>query len=396
MPFALRYQPVKSFYLLGVSLYLILVKLPFWTLRYLRPSWRPVPAWSLSRMLIVKSLGVMVTAMFNTSFDPFKIAPESEGPPEESGLVWIEPKEELVVGDIKRAALTNGISSVRVAGFWYGKRGAQGEVGQPANAYDKVIYELHGGGFVLGSAGPKGGSAYFCHEAMKYAPEYDRVFQIEYRLSQGPPLQPRNAFPAALIDAVVGYDYLVNVVGYKPSNIMLAGESAGGHLALALARYINHADIPSLPAPGALLLHSPTVDWGNTHQGPDSSMRKHSDTDFVHSFLAGYPTRSLVGGLPESDAYLNPWISPASLRLTDPQQLFRGLPPTLILTGAVEMTLDPMKTLAERMQADMGKEMVEYVEIENATHAVLLAKWHEPERTHAYEVFANWAKKLQK
>ncbi|KDQ28795.1 hypothetical protein PLEOSDRAFT_156533 [Pleurotus ostreatus PC15] len=394
MPFAFRHQPFKTLYFFGVALSFLFVKLPFWTVRYLVPAWRPVREWSLSRMLLIKSLGVLFTTMFDTSIDSLKCDPEKEGPPDEVGLVWIEPKQELVVGEIKSAAQVNNIHPIKVAGFWYGKRGENGQVGQAAGPDEKVIYELHGGGFVLGSAGPKGGSAYFCSEALKYAPHYTRVFQVEYRLSQGPPLEPSGAFPAALIDAMLGYDYLVNTVGFKPSNIMIAGESAGGHLALALARYIVHASIPSLTIPGALMLHSPTVDWGNTHRGPKSSMHTHANSDFVHNFLSGYPTRSLVGSLPQSDAYLNAWISPASLRLEHSEGLFAGLPPTLILAGAVEMTLDPMKTLADRMEADMGKDLVTYVEIENATHAVLLAKWHEPERTHAYEVFASWAKKF--
>lgn len=63
----------------------------------------------------------------------------------------------------------------------------------------------------LGSAGPKGGSAYFCSAALQYAPHYTCVFQVEYRLSQGPPLEPSGAFPAALIDAMLSYDYLVTV-----------------------------------------------------------------------------------------------------------------------------------------------------------------------------------------
>ncbi|KAG9219491.1 hypothetical protein CCMSSC00406_0005385 [Pleurotus cornucopiae] len=319
------------------------------------PTWRPVRGWPLSRMLLVKSLRVGVNAMFNTSLDPLKLDPVQEGPPDEVGLVWIEPKPDLVVGEIAHTAQVNDIHPVKVAGFWYGKRGEYGEVGQAAGPDEKVIYEFHGGG----SAGPTGGSAYFCSEALKYAPHYTRVFQVEYRLSQGPPLEPSGAFPAALIDAML---------------------------------YIVHASIPSLPRPGALMLHSPTAVWGNTHSGACSSMHKYSDSDFVHNFLAGYPTCALVGSLPQSDASTTPWISPASLRLDHPKGLFVGLPPTLILAGAVEMTLDSMKTLVDRMRADMGTDLVTYVEIANATHAVLLAKWHEPERTHTYEVFASWAK----
>ena len=43
---------------------------------------------------------------------------------------------------------------------------------------------------------------------------------------------------AALIDALAGYNYLVNTVGFHPTRIILEGDSAGGNLALALTRYL--------------------------------------------------------------------------------------------------------------------------------------------------------------
>ncbi|KAF9498252.1 alpha/beta-hydrolase [Pleurotus eryngii] len=359
MPFAFRHQPLKNFLSSWRRPLMPPPQAPLLDSAIpTLPARRPVRGWTLSRILLVKSLSVGVNAMFNTP--------------------------DLVVGEIEHAAQVNDIHPIKVAGFWYGKRGEYSEVRQAAGPDEKVIYELHGGGFVLGSAGPTGGSAYFCSEALKYAPHDTRVFQVEYRLSQ--------RFPAALIDAMLCYDYVVNTLGFKPSNVMLAGESAGGNLALALARYVVHASITSLSSPGALLLLSPPADWGNTHSGFCSSMHKYSDNDFVHNFLAGYPTCSLIGSLPQSDAYMHLWIAPASLRLDHPESLFVGLPPTLILAGAVGMTLDPMKTLADGMRAYTGTDLVTYVEIANATRAVLLAKWHEPERTQAYEVFASWAK----
>ncbi|KAF7433597.1 hypothetical protein PC9H_005558 [Pleurotus ostreatus] len=200
----------------------------------------PVRGWSLSPMLLVKSLRVGVNAMFNTSLDPLKLDPVQEGPPDEVGLV-------------------NDIHPFKVAGFGYGKRRESGQVGQAAGSDEKVIYELHGGG---------------------------------------------------------------------------------------------------LPRPGALMLHSSTADWGNTHSGSCSST----------------PTATLcTTSLHDTPLALNllaphPWTSPASLRLDHPKGLFVGLSPSLILAGAAEMSLDSMKkTLADRMRADMGTDLVTYVETANAT-----------------------------
>ena len=55
---------------------------------------------------------------------------------------------------------------------------------------------------------------------------------MQYRLAQGPPLPAENAFPAALLDALAGYNYLVHAVGFAPADILVLGESCGGGLAV--------------------------------------------------------------------------------------------------------------------------------------------------------------------
>lgn len=71
-------------------------------------------------------------------------------------------------------------------------------------------------------------------------------------------LSPSTAFPAPLLDALAGYLHLTRTLGFPPENITLIGESAGGHLALTLSRYL--ADI-SLPQPGSMVLLSPWADF---------------------------------------------------------------------------------------------------------------------------------------
>ena len=65
-----------------------------------------------------------------------------------------------------------------------------------------------------------------------------RIFGLEYRLSSAPPFKAANPFPASLIDAISGYRYLVEDIGFHPSRIVLSGDSAGGGIALNLARYL--------------------------------------------------------------------------------------------------------------------------------------------------------------
>ena len=244
------------------------------------------------------------------------------------------------------------------------------------------------------NASPKGGSAMQCSDMLKHFAHrgFTRAFQVEYRLSQGPPLTPEGAFPAALIDAVAGYHYLVDTLGFDPQNILVTGESAGGNLAIALVRYLI-AHVPSLPPPGAVFLMSPTVDWGSSHAGAGSSLALNAVSDMAYSFFDGYPPRALLGNLPASDADTNAWISPASLALDPALHLFASFPPTLIISGGAEMGVDAMRTLHKRMGEDIG-DSVKYVEFPDATHTFMSFTWHEPERTQGYEEVASWYKSL--
>ncbi|KAJ3554231.1 hypothetical protein NM688_g3214 [Phlebia brevispora] len=302
---------------------------------------------------------------------------------DEVGLVWVEPVPELITGDIKKYAITNGVVPSRVAGYWYGDSA-------PPSPDEKIIYEVHGGAFVFGDASPVSylGNAGLCKEMLRHNQEFSKAFQIEYRLSQGPPLPHENPFPAALIDAVAGYHYLVKVMGYKPSNILLMGESAGGGLAISLVRYLI-TYVPSLPPPAAVLLMAPFVDGSTTHSGPESSFTMNMRSDFIHPFFTGYCLRALLGALPLSEADTNPWLSPVSGYLQETSGWFAGFPPTFLIFGEAELIRDANRTLAERMGADMGERFT-YLEILDATHIFMNFTWHEPERTEGLKQVAKW------
>lgn len=354
---------------------------------------------------------------------------------DEVGFVWIEPDPMLIGGDIKEAAKVNDVEPARIGGVWYGQRGPDGKVGQRAGPDEKVIYELHGqsvpccsrarsdkrlihhrwrmggqyravrlwsihitdrvrSGMQIGNATRSWDSAHMCDGMLKYADGYTRALQIEYRLAQAAPFPAKNGFPAALIDAVTGYNYLVNVLGFKPSNILVSGESAGGNLALALTRYLVQSRLPTLPPPGALFLLSPSGDFGRTYVGAGSSAEKNDASDYVQWFLKGYGTRALLGNMPPSEAFTNSWISPAGARVPRVEGTFAGLPPTLIMEGDAEYTLDEQRVLRDRLVEDNGR-AVTYVELPDATHIVLTEAWHEPERTRGFEAFAQWVGEVE-
>ncbi|KAL7280893.1 hypothetical protein ACG7TL_005837 [Trametes sanguinea] len=400
--FQFRRQPLTTFYYLYTLVSLLFAKLPYWTVRYALPSIRPQP-WSLGRVVLVKCYREFVTALFRTTVASMNMeasAVEKAGKADEAGLVWVDAAPELiVVPEIEEAARVNGIQAERRPGYWIGKRGPDGKVGQLAGPDEKVIYGFHGGGFIMGSAHPTFPTGYIYKRMLDYAKGYERIFQMDYRLASSNPHPMKNGFPASLIDALAGYKYLVNDLGFKPSNVIIMGESAGGSIALNLTRYLCQNDLPGLgrSRPRGQLLLSPTGDWGKTQQGPGTSFEQNWDCDFVHAFyLNDYVAKSLVGNLPADAAWTNSWISPASLRLPNPEGLFKGVPPTSILIGGAEMMLDHVKTLRDRIVADNGEGLVDFYEIPHGAHVPMTHAWHEPEAQLGYEHCAKWLESLDK
>lgn len=145
MAYPLRHQPLKGLYFLYTAFSTLFVRVPYWTVTNLLPACRPNPRWSLSRVLLVKLLGVVGETLRRTvswrivASDPRKLEKDAR-----KGVVWVDPVPELVHGEIAEMATINGVASVRVAGYWYGKRGADGQVGQKPEPGEKVAYELHG------------------------------------------------------------------------------------------------------------------------------------------------------------------------------------------------------------------------------------------------------------
>lgn len=78
----------------------------------------------------------------------------------------------------------------------------------------------------LNSIPPQDGTANIPKHLVASTPISD-VLSVDYRLSH------LNPFPAALIDAISGYVYLINNRSIDPKRIVVVGDSAGGNLALA-------------------------------------------------------------------------------------------------------------------------------------------------------------------
>ena len=150
----------------------------------------------------------------------------------------------------------------------------------------KLILCHSGGGFIAFSAHPAGPLATIAHGIVKECKDLDGIFCIEYRLSEWDMEDhTTHLFPTALVDAIAGYNYLVNDVGYIPESIIIEGDSAGANLALALTRYLLENKLSNIPPPGGLVLVCPWTDLGFSHIKPGSSALLTRHGNFFRQFM---------------------------------------------------------------------------------------------------------------
>ena len=186
----------------------------------------------------------------------------------------------------------------------------------------KVVLYVHGGGYVMGSAGSHRDVTGRLSKAAGA-----RVLSLNYRLA------PEHPFPAPVDDAVAAYRWLL-AQGISPGNIAVAGDSAGGGLAIATLLALRDAGEP-LPAAGVGI--SPWVDMEGT--GESMTTRAAVDPVVQKEGLLGMAQLYLGDADPK-----NPLAAPLHADLA-------GLPPLLLQVGDAETLLDDSTRLAEKARA---------------------------------------------
>jgi len=227
---------------------------------------------------------------------------------------------------------------------------------------------------------------------LNFSKNIQRVLALGCRLSTTDPFSASNPFPAALIDAIAAYNYLLNDVGFKPEKVVIMGCSAGGHLSIALIRYIlDNQGV--LPLPPALVSLHPWVDLSNSFEGQyESSAYTNHTTDHANSMFygpIGYATKAFVG---PHDAKTNIYISPAS-RYPEGKISFKGFPRTFINAGGKERLRDPTRLLRDKFIQDLGEENVTYVEPAETVHMYTAFPFMEPERTDTLIQIDEWIRR---
>lgn len=180
-----------------------------------------------------------------------------------------------------------------------------------------VVLYFHGGGYGLGSVEThRDLVSRICRACSASG------LSLEYRLA------PEHRFPAQLHDATNAYRWLLEQ-GVPPSRIVVAGDSAGGALALSCLVRLRDSGIP-LPAAGVCM--SPWVDLEALGASVDANERY----DYIsRRALEQYRKRFIGDGDPR-----NPLAAPLYADLG-------GLPPVLIQVGSAEVLLDDSTRVAE-------------------------------------------------
>ena len=184
----------------------------------------------------------------------------------------------------------------------------------------RVLIFLHGGGFEFGSVRSDGELAARLGRAAGM-----RVLFPEYRLA------PEHHFPAAIDDVIAAYRWLRTDQRLRASSIAVAGDSAGGGLAVGLLVATRDAG-EALPAAAALM--SPTVDL--TSSGASMTERVDQDPISTPAMLRQFAADYLAGADPRT-----PLASPLFAALT-------GLPPLLVLVGTADLLLSDSERLAAK------------------------------------------------
>lgn len=184
-----------------------------------------------------------------------------------------------------------------------------------------AILYCHGGGYTSGNLG----YARVLASKLAHVTGYD-VLSFEYRLA------PEHPYPAAVEDALQAWDHLM-LLGYGAQDIILAGDSAGGNLALVLCLRLRGA---GRRLPGGLVLFSPWTDM--TMSGVSYGERAAIDPMLTANYIDAV-RRAYAPG----EDFSHPELSPLFGDLS-------GFPRTLVQVGDHEILFSDAQRLAEALR----------------------------------------------
>jgi len=221
---------------------------------------------------------------------------------------------------------------------WIGKKGAK-----------KLMLNFHGGGFVLPAAPDSVEFMFGLVDGAEREGKSLAVLFLSYDLS------PSVTYPRQLEQAAALLNHALHTLNYPPSSIILAGDSAGANLALALLSHIIHPHpneiIPKVrlaePLDGAVLL-APWV----TFATESKSFEKNKYKDLIHPTAIKIWSHAYQSSSP-SDNYIEPLYASATWWTRLPA----AVKDILVVAGENEVFVDDVKAFASKLE-EVKKELV--------------------------------------
>ena len=265
------------------------------TLRQLSAVLPPERAWGLwaSRQIVARIMDTFGPSLAGTRVEPVDLR-MADG--------------RRVVGEwVRGPEVTTGAGGPPACG---------GERSDPGNgSAGQAIYFLHGSGFALCSPRTHRRLTAWLSRLTRLP-----VFCLDYRLA------PEYRFPTAAVDVRSGWDWLCTERGLTPDRIFVAGDSAGGHLAVDLLLQ------PDVVHPAGMALFSPLVDLTFTLSRTRETLRR---DPAIRSADAARLVKLYCAGTDVTHPRLTLDIAGG-----------RAMPPTLIQAGGGEMLVGDARKLA--------------------------------------------------
>ena len=199
---------------------------------------------------------------------------------------------------------------------------------------DKLVLYFHGGGYAAGLS-----KDYYVKNAdyCKAAGPGVQAILLDYDLT------PEYKYPVQHDQGLAIWKYVTEVEGFKPENIILGGDSAGGNLVLSCMLHLRDE---GKPLPRALFLISPWTDMvgigqsyiDNYNDDPLFGDKKNKLDESRKEKLLESEMYAFCLGLDRKDPYISPVLGD-----------YKGFPTTLFTVGGSEILLDDTRIIAKNM-----------------------------------------------
>ncbi|WVQ94843.1 hypothetical protein IAU59_001926 [Kwoniella sp. CBS 9459] len=435
-----RHPIFRRLYLISFLLFGIFILLPSWTILYIPKSNRPRKSWTVQRCLRVRWSRLLCGLVARCEID--YLGRDLSVDPDPVNLKWSHPitipppPPSLLRGHAKitldqlhasrgswvphfihrfkkekpgvwgrwnrvEEELDQEYGFEPVKAFWFtGEKLTPHESPAPRNPGDPVMIHFHGGGYICGTAAETDLTSSIAKSMVKHSPIH-HVLSIDYRLA------PTAPWPLPLLDAIASYHYLVKVERVHEGDIVVAGDSAGGHLAMALVRWLrDEGAAVGLRMPRGLVLLSPWADVGFTNAWGSDAVKHNRDCDTIEDTFGPFACSLLLRALPASLMHTSSYLSPASHLLPSHSSgldSFERFPPTYIVYGDAERLSTSIELLWQRIQlssraAQSSSSSVvvqdRLLVMPDSVHDFAIFPWMAEEASKTYEDLDIWLREL--